>query len=282
MVIDGHAHVYAEKNADRIVSAFTELHHMEPTSSVGAGTVPDLIARMSETDTDYTVLANFAPVKSVEKVNEWTLSVAAEFPSLIPLISVYPGMSLEAIKEYIALGARGIKMHNGIQDYDPSDPELMDIYAFCEANRLPVTFHCGETSRVHLNEYCDTAHILSAVRRFPGIPFILTHLAAGDPETVFRIAEECPNAVFDTSITMTGEECIYRIHDPFWKSDSNVVSAFRQIGCDRIAYGSDYPYGNPASDIRRIRQLDLTTEEKNLILGENTYRLYFPDGENNG
>jgi len=40
MIIDGHAHVYAEKNAAKIVSSFTELHHMEPTSSVGKGTVP--------------------------------------------------------------------------------------------------------------------------------------------------------------------------------------------------------------------------------------------------
>ena len=275
MIIDGHAHVYAEKNAARIVSSFTELHHMEPTSSLGAGTVPNLIAGMAENGTDYTVLANFAPVKSVEKINEWTLSAAMETQSLIPLISIYPGMPVEMIRDYMARGAKGIKMHNGIQGYDPSDPGLTEIYAFWEENRLPVTFHCGETSRVHLNEYCDTAHILPAVKRFPGIPFILTHLAAGDPETVFRIAEECPNAVFDTSITMTGEKCIYRIHDPFWESDANVVSAFRQIGCDRIAFGSDYPYGNPSSDIRRIRQLDLTEEEKQLILGENTYRLYF-------
>lgn len=32
MIIDGHAHVYAEQSAGKIVSSFTELHHMEPTS----------------------------------------------------------------------------------------------------------------------------------------------------------------------------------------------------------------------------------------------------------
>ena len=35
MIIDGHAHVYNEKNAEKIVSAFTELHRMEPTASLG-------------------------------------------------------------------------------------------------------------------------------------------------------------------------------------------------------------------------------------------------------
>ena len=90
------------------------------------------------------------------------------------------------------------------------------------------------------------------VKRYPGIPFVMTHMAAGDPETVFRVAEECPNIIFDTSITMTGERCIYRIHDDFWESDENVVAAFRRIGCRRISFGSDYPFGNPSGDIQRI------------------------------
>ena len=46
MIIDGHAHVYNEKNAEKIVSAFTELHRMEPTASLGQGTVADLVGKM--------------------------------------------------------------------------------------------------------------------------------------------------------------------------------------------------------------------------------------------
>ena len=162
MIIDGHAHVYNEKNAEKIVSAFTELHRMEPTASLGQGTVADLVGKMKESVTDYTVLANFGPSRSVEKINEWTLSVA----------------------------------------------------------------------------------------------------------------EECPNVIFDTSITMTGERCIYRIHDDFWESDENVVDAFRRIGCRRISFGSDYPFGNPSGDIRRIRRLGLSDSEKELIFGGNSCRLY--------
>lgn len=277
VIIDGHAHVYADKNASRIVSAFTELHHMEPTESVGTGTVSDLLGRMAESHTDYTVLANFAPVKSVEKVNEWTLSLGRMHPELIPLISVYPGMPVSLVREYFDNGAKGIKMHNGIQGFDPADSGLDEIYRFCEADRIPITFHCGETSRVHLNEYTDMSRILPVVKRYPGIPFVLTHLAAGNPDTVMRAAEECPNAIFDTSITMTGEKCIFRIHDSFWESDENVVRAFRQIGCSRITFGSDYPFGHSISDIERIMELDLSDEEKGMILGENSYRLYLPD-----
>jgi len=74
---------------------------------------------------------------------------------------------------------------------------------------------------------------------------------------------------------LTGEKCIYRIHDDFWESDENVVSAFRRIGCHRVAFGSDYPYGNPVRDIQRIKRLPLTDTEKEQILGGNSYHLYF-------
>lgn len=74
MIIDGHAHIYAEKSAKKIITSFTQLHHMEPTASVGAGTAADLFSRMEASHIDYTVLANFAPVKSVERTNGRCLS----------------------------------------------------------------------------------------------------------------------------------------------------------------------------------------------------------------
>jgi predicted TIM-barrel fold metal-dependent hydrolase len=64
--------------------------------------------------------------------------------------------------------------------------------------------------------------------------------------------------------------------------DSNVVRAFRQIGCERITFGSDYPFGNLAGDIRRIESLALTDEEKRMILGENSRRLYFNQSDEPG
>ncbi len=275
MIIDGHAHIYPEDSAEKIITSFTVLHQMEPTESVGHGTVKDLLAGMETSQIDYTVIANFAPVKSVERTNEWTISVAKENSELIPLISVYPDMPVEKIENWFQNGAKGIKMHNGIQGFDPADPGLTEIYQFCEMFRIPITFHCGETSRVHLNNYTDISHFIPVLKQFSGIPFIMTHLAAGDPEIVFRLAEGCPNAIFDTSIAMTGEKCIYRIHDDFWELDENVVRAFKDIGCGRITFGSDYPFGNPYSDIKRIQMLGLTDEEKSMILGENSYRLYF-------
>ena len=274
MIIDGHAHTYPDQAALRIIQSFTEFHHMEPTAAVGKGTVSDLLSRMQDNNIDYTVIANFAPRKSIEKTNEWTLAICREHSALIPLVSVHPGMPADQVRLYFEAGAKGIKMHTGIQDFEPSDSGLEHIYSLCENMNIPITFHCGETSRVHMNDYSEMSHILPVVEAHPGIPFILTHLAAGNPEAVLEIARRYPNALFDTSITFTGEHCIYRIHDNTWEDDDQAAALFREIGCDRITFGTDYPFGNAGSDIRRLKRLNLSEREKQMILGENSAGIY--------
>jgi len=274
VIVDGHAHTYMHDLAPKIVSSFTELHRMEPTGSMGKGTVEDLLERMDAGGIDMTVLANFGPNKAVDRINVWNIGNSRANDRLIPLVSVYPGMTGKALEDLVDQGAKGVKMHNGIQEYDPCDPGLDEIYDVCASRKLPVTLHCGEVSRVHLNEYADEEHIENTVRSHRDVTFVLTHLAAGNPETVYHLASSYSNIMIDTSITFSGEHCIHRIHDDYWENDDNVVKAFRKVGCDRIAFGSDYPYGNPASDARRILSLDLTDKEKARILGMNTLEMY--------
>ncbi len=277
VIVDGHAHTYMHDLAPKITSSFTELHRMEPTSSMGKGTVEDLLERMAAGGIDMTVLANFGPNKAVDRINAWNLGNSRANDRLIPLVSVYPGMTAEALEDLVDQGAKGVKMHNGIQEYDPCDPGLDEIYGVCASRNLPVTLHCGEVSRVHLNDFADEEHIENAVRSHKDVRFVLTHLVAGIPETVFHMASSYSNIMIDTSIAFSGEHCIHRIHDDFWEDDANVVEAFRKVGCDRIAFGSDYPYGNPASDACRILSLDLTDKEKSRILGLNTLEMYGMD-----
>jgi len=273
-IVDGHAHTYMDDLAGKIISTFTELHMMEPTASLGKGTFGDLAGKMRENGIDLTVTANFGPVKAVDRINRWNLRNADELGCIIPLVSVYPGMSSDALESLAVMGAKGVKMHNGIQEFDACDPSLDDVYEVCARLGLPVTLHCGEVSRHHLNDLTDECHIEDTVRSHPDVTFVITHLAGADPDTVFHLASAYTNIMFDTSIAFTGEHCIHRIHDDFWEDDDNAAEAFRRIGCDRVTFGSDYPYGNPISDVRRILSMDLTHDEKAMILGRNTMGLY--------
>jgi predicted TIM-barrel fold metal-dependent hydrolase len=52
------------------------------------------------------------------------------------------------------------------------------------------------------------------------------------------------------------------------------VDLIRTIGSDRILFGSDYPWINPRKDIERINGLNISDNDKKLILGENAARLF--------
>ena len=131
LIIDGHSHSYNDDIASKIIKSFTDLHKMHPTSSVGKGTIGDIQNNMKNSHIDYTVIANFAPAKSIHRSNEWTLAVGMQYDNIIPLISVHPDMPLENVKEYFANGAKGIKIHNGIQEFAPTDRGLFEIYEYC-------------------------------------------------------------------------------------------------------------------------------------------------------
>ncbi len=50
-----------------------------------------------------------------------------------------------------------------------------------------------------------------------------------------------------------------------------------RIGADRLLYASDYPYGNPAEAIEKIKRLELGDEDEALVFGENVERLLSQD-----
>jgi len=137
-IIDGHAHLYPDTSAQKIIDRFTDFHRMEPQSGMGKGIVDDLQEKMAQSETSYTVVANFAPVKSPLKTNEWTLTTCRRYTNLIPLVSVYPEMPLDEVKAYFDRGANGIKMHNGIQEFDPATEGLREIYRYCSDTGYPL------------------------------------------------------------------------------------------------------------------------------------------------
>jgi len=55
--------------------------------------------------------------------------------------------------------------------------------------------------------------------------------------------------------------------------------AIDQAGANKIILGSDTPYGkqNLQVNLNRIDSFDINESEKNLIKGENMFRLLFPD-----
>ena len=68
--------------------------------------------------------------------------------------------------------------------------------------------------------------------------------------------------------------CIPRVNEPSWLDDNLVVDVINEIGAERVLFGSDYPWGSPGHDLDRLLKMNLSHEQKSLILAENSKRIF--------
>ena len=57
-------------------------------------------------------------------------------------------------------------------------------------------------------------------------------------------------------------------------SNETAVKLIRLYGANRVLFGTDYPMWEPGEEVRRFMSLDLTDEERQLILHENAEKLF--------
>ncbi len=276
-IADGHVHTYAtDEIAHRIIQAFNEIYDIK-FENPGTGSIEDVQRNMDKEGIDYTVMANFAPPRILHKNNLWSLEISKNNMGLVPLVSFHPEMEgalTGLLEDYIERGARGIKFHPMAQGFEPGHKAIERIYDFCNETSFPIVFHCGRVSNARLNEYSDLDMILPLIEKYTEIPFVLTHMADGNKEAVVSLSRSYDNVFFDTSIVITGYPSIMNVNEPSWLDDETVIDTVDAIGAHRLLFGSDYPWGSPGHDIKRFLKMNLSRQQKELILGLNSIKLF--------
>jgi predicted TIM-barrel fold metal-dependent hydrolase len=142
------------------------------------------------------------------------------------------------------LGLRGLKLH-GLPG-----PEILDVVAELG---IPIIYH---PKRVALFEEIS--------KDYPSINFILAHLGS-DLSADWRehlagidMARRHPNVYLDT-----GAVVLTRY----------IEQAIRELGPEKVIYGSDEPEVDCRLEIFKIRMLKLPKQQEELILGGNMQRL---------
>ncbi len=277
-IIDSHVHTFANDDiAGKIISSFNKLYDIE-FANPGNGTIDNVLRNMEMGGIDRTVMVNFAPPKIIHSNNLWTLEAAkSSGGKLIPLVSFHPEMEgtlAEHLENYINMGAKGIKLHPMAQGFDVRDKRLDELYKSCSRKHFAILIHCGRVSNARLNEYSDFECILPIIDKYPELPIILAHMADGDAELCLEVSRKYKNVFFDTSIVITGYPEIMDVNEPSWLDDEEVAGIINQIGADKVIFGSDFPWGSPIHDLKRINKLRLTDDQKKLIFNGNAKRLF--------
>jgi predicted TIM-barrel fold metal-dependent hydrolase len=192
------------------------------------------------------------------EANETVLTAAAAHPGrLVPFVRFNPHYrdSAARIDDYVARGARGIKLHPQHEAFAINDRTLVHpLMEAAEPHGLAVVFHTDGAWAMLPGLLWDLA------LDFPGLNFVAGHSGhVGYDVEAVAAARRVPNLWLD----MTG----------LWGPE-RVTMAVRTVGADRVLYGSDAPYVDAAAEIEKIlRFAGLNDDELRAVLGENACSL---------
>lgn len=291
-VVDAHVHTY---KTPEIAS-----QAMGGTGQAGCiGTPEDLVKILHEAGISKAVQVNMTPMRemveaAIEKLpeserkakhpeiiskmgervkrrNRWTCEMAKEHPELIAFPTVDPLMPVDEmvaeVEAFRPLGAKGIKIHPAEGRFFPRDERLWPVYAKAQELGLPIISHGGQFMMYSAVPYTQPTNFEPILESFPKLKLVIAHMGHGYWDESVFLAEKYSNVYFDTSAVVSSVEDVQVL------TDEGAADLIRRLGVDRVMFGSDYPWFNPAMDLKRFLRLPLTPAEKGKVLGENARRI---------
>lgn len=239
--------------------------HLGPTFQfyIPSPDAKSMVAMMDRLGIHLTCLASHLAITTdYLRGNDLSAQAARAFPGRLQgYVVVNPryaeGITAELERGYDVLGLRGIKLHPTLHDFAVLDPRCEPIWRFAEERGAPILSHSWEE-----DARCRPKAFGQLAEAHPSIPFLLGHsggTAAGRREAV-AVAKEHPNIYLEIcSSFLTCAELEWMV---------------REVGAERVLFGSDSPWLNPAYTLGRVAYANLSEEELRLILGENAARLF--------
>ncbi|OEC88611.1 MULTISPECIES: amidohydrolase family protein [Methanobacterium] len=272
MIIDSHVHLHPTEEVGKMVVEMIGVPYYS------YGTPDDYVKDMKSAGINMGVVVSFAPDNQLKNNNFWTVAITrpgrnkpAKYPMLIPFISVSPTMKgrtmIEELEHKYKWGMKGLKFHPVAQEFAPDDERMRPVYEWMMKHDLPITAHSGFNVDGK-SKFGEPERWIHVLEEFRDLKLILAHMGGGSWDTAVEIADKFPQVMFDTAIAIS------YINSPTTLDDETAVDLIRTIGSDKILFGSDYPWINPKKDIERINGLNISDNDKELILGVNAERLF--------
>lgn len=270
MLIDFHTHIFPDKIAARSVEILLAGMRREQgdaycdsqTLIYRPATLGGLLDSMAQTGVDRSICLPIATKpEQTESINRYAESVQSEkvlsFGTLHPADPDWDRV-LGSLAER---GFRGIKLHPQFQLSDIDSPECIRIIKKCAALGLLVMFHAGVDIGLPPPLYATPEKISHVLAETEGSNLIAAHLGGWDMwDDVERYLVGTP-ILFDTAF--------------IWKfiSPAQCRRIIRMHGAEKILFGSDSPWEDPADTLRFLQLLGLTEQETDLITHENALRI---------
>jgi len=263
--------------------------------------------KIKQNDIDMQVLTTphpgidrFSPTESVEMsrvINDGLAKVVKKYPknfqalAMLPLIDTAAALK-ELDRTVLDLGFKGMCMLTNIAGKPPDSDFMLPIYERAQALGVPIFIHPTTPAGAEVMKEWRLAIILgfefdvilSATRlaysgileRFPALDFVIAHLGAGIPFLAGRIDRGYHDPTCGIKTQRPSSEYLRDLYtDAVCFYQPTLKMAYEFFGAERIVLGSDFPLpiGDIQAAVPSIREMKISEEEKEKILGGNVVRL---------
>ena len=263
-LIDFHTHIFPDKIAPATVAALAKAGGTKPEG--GTGTLDDLERLALREDVSLCVNLPIATrPDQAASINRFAKEVNEREGRVISFGAIHPDAAEpeRELAELAEAGFRGIKLHPDYQGHYADDPSVIRVVREAKRLGLHTVFHGGVDIAFPNDVHAAPermANLLSALGEGEG-KVIVAHIGGyGLWDEVERLLVG-RDVYFDLSygIDHLPEEQLLRI--------------VTRHGADKILFGSDYPWRDPADIDRVLAKLPLTDEQFALIRSGNAERL---------
>jgi predicted TIM-barrel fold metal-dependent hydrolase len=256
-IIDAHVHVFPDKIAEKAVDAIGKYYNIKMD---GIGTVKDLLFNGPKAGISKFVIHSTATrVEQVVAINNFIGKTKKSSQCFIGLGTLHPDLEDidSEVNRIISMGLKGIKLHPEFQGFAIDDDNMMPIYQALEG-KLPVLIHMGDEVKTS----SSPKRLAKVLEMFPKLTFIAAHMGGyrmWDESIKYLVGK---NVYFDTSSTL------------FMLEKDKFTRILRTHGVEKVLFGTDYPMWSQQEELERFFAIDLTEEERELILWKNASQLF--------
>lgn len=276
MIIDIHTHIFPDK------IAYDTLRHMEQmiykcqgikVDAEATALRSDLSKTSIEAGIDKSIICPVATnITQPEKLNALASKIneTTDETHLFSFGAIHPDNEnyKEIIDDVVARDLKGIKLHPDYQDTLFSDIKYQRIVDYAAQKDLVIVIHAGEDIGIPAQIHCTPDMILDMHKHMQPEKLVLAHMGG------WRMWDEVEEKLVGLPYYMDSAICLNRNVKIHMENDQ-FVRMVRNHGADKVLFGTDSPWYDQARAIEDIRSTGLTSDELDLVLGDNANHLIF-------
>lgn len=179
------------------------------------------------------------------------------------ITSVSSKSMLESEEQYFTNNYPKLKF--GIKIYTGLSYDILDNVEF--NSKRPLLIHSGSF------ENQKASNMIKFILNYDG-PVTIAHFARFDLESISKLKQK-KNVFFDTSGATLLYDVCYKNNaknNSIYKPTDMFHIALKEIGIDRLIWGSDFPFSNINAELNLLNQIKLTKKNRQKILHNNAIK----------